>query len=257
MRENGDVEELLIFEPTSAETERRRKPVRKPTLGLDDIGKINWDELDGLRMETRKRMIERMIEDNRVYYTTVKKEFGQANYVKLSGNQDTYQSSILEEMIESVFWKGVVSDLLIVERKHQGTGGQSSEPYFVITHGHQFDEACVAPYASKVGEIISECLSWGYQGPDRVWRVRDTLKWTRNNSLRFSNSLSTEHAPAETGNTMLEAFLESTFGHQVAWEYFENENPGVAFTKEVLTGDEFFKFRHMDENRLANAMFAA
>lgn len=254
--ENGDVEELLIFEPTLAETERRRKLVRKPTLGLDDIGKINWNELEGLRIEKRKKMLEQLIDDNRAYYNTVKQEFGRENYVKLSGNHDTYESPLLEDMIESVFWKGVVKDLLIVERKHQGSSGLSSEPYFAITHGHQFDKACVAPHAGKVGEVISECLSWAYQGPDRIWQVRDTYKWTGDSKLRFNNDLSSEQAPAETGNATLEAFLESTFGHQVAWEYFENKKPAVAFTKEVLTGDEFFKFRHMDENNLANAMFA-
>jgi hypothetical protein len=36
---------------------------------------------------------------------------------------------------------------------------------------------------------------------------------------------------------MLEAFM----GHQVAWEYFENKDPYMAFVKEVCTGDEFFK----------------
>src|SRR5262245_31902719 len=44
--ENGDMEELVIFEPTLTETQRRRKLVKKP-LGIDDIGNINWDELVG------------------------------------------------------------------------------------------------------------------------------------------------------------------------------------------------------------------
>jgi hypothetical protein len=43
-------------------------------------------------------------------------------------------------------------------------------------------------------------------------------------------------------------------GHEVAWEYFENEDPYMAFVKEVCTGDEFFKYRHMNEAVLANAI---
>lgn len=37
--ENGDMEELVIFEPTPEETRRRRNLVKKPILGLDDLAR--------------------------------------------------------------------------------------------------------------------------------------------------------------------------------------------------------------------------
>lgn len=118
--ENGDVEELLIFEPTIAEAEKRRKLVRRPTLGLDDIGTIDWAELDGIRVEKRRQDLERMITDNRLYYDSVR-AFGRERYIKLSGNHDRYASSLLEGMIESVYWTGVVKDVLLLDRPVSGS----------------------------------------------------------------------------------------------------------------------------------------
>jgi hypothetical protein len=124
---------------------------------------------------------------------------------------------------------------------------------FVILHGHQFDESCVPPHARKVGEVISECLSWAFQGADRVWRLSDTRKWFANAVKEFGNTLSNS-ARSTTPHPDLEAILECFMGHQVAWEYFENKDPYMAFSKEVCTGDEFFKYRHLDEEALANSI---
>jgi len=251
--ENGDVEELLIFEPTIAEAEKRRKLVRRPTLGLDDIGTIDWSELDGIRVEKRRQDLERMITDNRLYYDSVR-AFGRERYIKLSGNHDRYASSLLEGMIESVYWTGVVKDVLLVDRPVSGSRTRYL-PEFVVTHGHQFDHACVPPHANKVGESISECISWAFQGPDRTWRISDTRNWTKTGQKTFSNILSSVAAkPITTGHPDLELFLEILMSHEIAWEYFENDDPYMAFVREVCTGDEFFKYRHMDEDKLANAL---
>jgi len=245
--ENGDVEELIIFNPTKAETEKRRKLVRKP-LGIGDIGDINWDELVGVRVEQRKKQLERIFNDNKEYYSLVRDRFGKERYFKVAGNHDTYYSPELEGMINAQLWPSVVKDLLLVER--------GNNVGFAIAHGHQFDESCVPPYAKMVGEVISECLSWAFQGPDRIWEISDTRKWNSQAKKEFSNVLSTGDAKnAKTsGHPELEAVLECFMGHQVAWEYFENSDPYTAFVKEVCTGDEFFKYRHMDEDALANAL---
>jgi hypothetical protein len=63
----------------------------------------------------------------------------------------------------------------------------------------------------------------------------------------------TVEAPAAVFDSQ-EAMLEAFMGHQVAWEYFENRDPYRAFVEEVCTGDEFFKYRHLDEEALANAL---
>ena len=62
--ENGDVEEVLIFEPTPNETKRRRALVKKPWV-LDDIGEIDWGELAGRRIEARRKQLENILNDNR------------------------------------------------------------------------------------------------------------------------------------------------------------------------------------------------
>lgn len=249
--ENGDVEELVIFEPTIAETQRRRALVKKSWI-IDDIGEINWDELVGLRVETRRTQLERNLRDNREYYELIKKRFGKGKYYKLSGNHDTFYAAELEGMIESEYWDGVVKDVLLVERK----ATSASRTDFVIMHGHQFDAACVPPHAKMVGEVISECLAWAFQGADRIWRVSDTRKWNSSPLKVFNNVLSSINSKPITGHPELEVMLESFMSNQVAWEYFENEDPYMAFVKEVCTGDEFFKYRHMDENALANYMLS-
>ena len=246
--ENGDLEELLIFEPTPKESKRRRAIVKKP-WGIDDIGEINWDELAGLRIETRRKQLENILNDNSTYYKLVKESFGKSRYYKIAGNHDTYYSAELEDMIEAELWDGVIKDILLVERK----GNNKVDLDFAITHGHQFDETCVPPHAKMVGEVISECLSWAFQGSDRIWRVSDTRKWNTNPVKKFSNVLSSRSA-ATTGHPDLEAVLEAFMGHEVAWEYFENKDPYMAFIKEVCTGDEFFKYRHLNEDALANAI---
>jgi len=250
--ENGDMEELVIFEPTPEETRRRRNLVKKPLLGLDDIGQINWDELVGLRIESRRKQLEKILNDNHTYYQLVQDRFGMSRFYKIGGNHDGYYARELESMLESALWDGVVKDIVLVERP----GEDRISLDFAILHGHQFDEACVPPHAKAVGEVISECLAWAFQGADRIWRISDTRKWNSHPIKAFNNVLSrTDTKTAITsGHPDLEVLLESFMGHQVAWEYFENTDPYLAFVKEVCTGDEFFKYRHLDENALANAM---
>lgn len=255
--EDGDVEELIVFEPTREETRRRRKLVHRPLL-VDDIGRIDWDELVGYRLETRRDQLERIITDNQDYYDTIKEEFGRGRYYKISGNHDTYDSGGLERMIESVYWEGVVKDILLVNRKvHSPVHRTHVVPFFAITHGHQFDEACIPPFATQIGETISECLSWGFQGADRIWTTKDDHQWVDGPHRVFNNALAGSNpARVPSGHPDLEWMLEGLMGHEVAWEYFDNSNPYLAFVREVCTGDEFFKYRHMNENELVNAILA-
>ena len=155
-------------------------------------------------------------------------------------------------MLESALWNGVVNDIVLVER--QGEHRVSLD--FAIMHGHQFDEACVPPHAKAVGEVISECLASAFQGADRIWRISDTRNLNSCPLKAFNNILSRINAKTAiaSGHPDLEVLLESFMGHQVAWEYFEKTDPYLAFVKEVCTGDEFFKYRHLDENALANAI---
>jgi hypothetical protein len=246
--ENGDVEELVIFEPTKVETEKRRKLVRRPLL-VNDVGTINWDELVGVRIEKRRRQLEQLLNDNKEYYDLVKTRFGRSRYFKISGNHDAYASAELEGMIESAFWDGIIKDILLVKRPNNPSGRTK----YAITHGHQFDEVCVPPFAKQAGETISECLSWAFQGPDRIWRVSDTMRWNSGAQKEFSNVLSGSNT-VTTNNAAIESVLEAFMTNDVAWEYFENSDPYLAFVREVCTGDEFFKYRHMNETQLFNTL---
>jgi hypothetical protein len=196
--------------------------------------------------------LEKILNDNHDYYQLVKNRFGKSRFYKIGGNHDGYYSRELEGMIESAFWSGVVDDIVFVERK----GEHRVNLEFAIMLGHQFDEACVPPHAKAVGEVISECIGWAFQGADRIGRISDTRQWNSNPTKEFNNVLSrTEsNAAIASGHPNLEDLLESFMGHQVAWEYFENKDPYMAFVKEVCTGDEFFKYRHLDENSLAYAI---
>jgi len=40
----------------------------------------------------------------------------------------------------------------------------------VVGHGHHFDAASTPKYSKEIGEMLSECLGWAYEGADRVWR---------------------------------------------------------------------------------------
>ena len=40
----------------------------------------------------------------------------------------------------------------------------------MIGHGHHFDKASTPKYSEQIGEMLSECLAWAYEGADRVWR---------------------------------------------------------------------------------------
>jgi hypothetical protein len=42
-------------------------------------------------------------------------------------------------------------------------------------------------------------------------------------------------------------FWENTFRHNIAWDYFRSADPGEAVFNEVLCGERWFKFRHLDE----------
>lgn len=146
------------------------------------------------------------------------------------------------------------------------------------------------PYALSLGEVFSEVASWIYQGPDRFWTSADSRKWI--NGEAFPNRLAREeflqyrddqddgllegvieHVDLVTGGGATEpvldlllqgsggldrikaqprAFVETLLKHEIAWEYFENKDAYHALTLEVATGDEFFKFRHLNERTLSD-----
>ncbi|HAA14879.1 MAG TPA: hypothetical protein DCE41_25590 [Cytophagales bacterium] len=264
--ENGDVEECIIFEPTlssSRTTELKAKKGKLP-ISLDDP---DWEDYLEFRYMNRRLTLDRIIWEFRSYYRILKSDFiDRDKYVKLSGNHDTYLDEPYERDLKNRIEEELgtkVYDVLRIDR-----GG--SQPKYLILHGHQFDAVTLQhgeiPFAKSLGEVYSENLSWGYEGPDRVWRTKDTTRYI--NGASFNNSLARE-VPSDFGDASAalaiknfvsmhyikknpKGFVEKLLKHEIAWEYFENDNAYYAFALEVLKGDEMYKIRHLNENSLVH-----
>ncbi len=264
--ENGDVEECLIYEPTLSDAKLRRAQAPNG-FGIDEIkypvrlNEEKWGDFLKTRYKARENNLINIIATFPEYYDRIRNNFIARNkYVRLIGNHDTYLDDFYEKTLRDRIHNELgmeVKDVLKIVRN--GTTD------YVVLHGHQFDSVCqqhgAIPYAKSLGEIYSECLSWAYQGPDRVWKLNDTKNWYIGNS--YNNVLAKEEAGIYQGGTkgiwdlLFESldrikqdskdFVETLLGHEIAWEYFENTTGFNALTLEVWTGDELYKMRHMNE----------
>lgn len=270
--ENGDVEECIIYDVSLTEAKRRSKMMRKfPIQNNDD-----WEEFLEARYAKRMETLETIIDGFPEYYALVKSKFIAKNkYVRLTGNHDTYSDEPFErdlkDKIEATLGMEV-ADVLTIKRR--------GKIDYVVLHGHQFDSVSQlhgkVPYAKSLGEVYSENISWAFQGPDRVWELKDSKKWFIGNE--YVNKLAVE-TPGKYADDPLDPkskgtkgqgslvyrewyinkikrdskdFVETLLDHEIAWEYFENNSDAsisgyLAMALEVLTGDEMFKFRHMSE----------
>jgi hypothetical protein len=282
--ENGDLEECVIYPPTLSDSRARKDAA--PGKGIDGIdypvllGDPQWDAFLDLRYAQREANQEQVIARFGDYYRLIRLRFiADGRYVRLAGNHDPYldqdRERVLRDRIQRELGKHVgtddpaarVHDLVRVER-----GGRVS---YVITHGHQFDPVCNQhgdiQYAKSLGETLSECLGWAYQGADRMWTLADTKKWYIGNA--YQNVLAREEPGTYRGGgdgawdlaasdiDLIKAdsrdFVETLLGAEVAWEYFENRDAFHALTLEIWTGDELYKMKHMDEVALCKGFAAA
>jgi hypothetical protein len=290
--ENGDVEELLIHEPSTGSPDTQLdllKAVKDP-LALNDNG---WGALDAFRADLRLGQLSKVIANHRDLYEQINTQFvEQGRYIKIAGNHDQdLQSARFLGVLRTVYPKlDDVYDFLVIEAADGG-----SAP-FVVCHGHHFDRVGTPKYSKRIGETYSECLGWPYQGADRVWRwegLDGVQRWTEGGEP-FSNTLVSDDAGSIhiTGRDALEAglvawlgtqlggplgmaagaiaglatafldklsdrgFWESNFGHNIAWEYFRSSDAGEALFNEVLCGRRWFKFRHLDEMLIASRLQA-
>lgn len=150
--ENGDVEELLIYEPVLAE--------------IEDIGSWSWDQIFDYRDAKKRLQLGDIARDNRDYYQTLDRHFiRKEKYFRITGNHDRdMRQEAFAGLVGSITGVDfpVASDVLLLR------GSRNVD--YVICHGHQFDTACTPKYAAQLGESFSQASAWAYQGPDRVWR---------------------------------------------------------------------------------------
>jgi hypothetical protein len=272
--ENGDVEDLVIFEPELNDCQKRAKMTK--------------EELVAHRKTARLTQLRNILKSNENLYNQIRDTFhAKGRLVRIAGNHDQdLQYDEYLDVLRSKYKDITAYDFVLLD------SANSSIPAFAIAHGHQFDANCTPKYARFIGEAISECLGFAFQGSDRIWKWEDGPKtWAstrafKNNlvgatpcnfkkiwddpagliSSTFENFLENpfetlkgliSHPVEEVVENIVETliedrdfqewFIEAIFGENIAWNYFESQTPAVALLDEVWTGDEFFKFRHTDE----------
>jgi hypothetical protein len=268
--ENGDVEELVIFDPTyePGEVESRQD--------------LDLDALIARRQVVRARQLERNLADpaNRAVVEIRAAFDADRRLVRLAGNHDydTQRDELLALLRSRYPNLERPYDLVLLE------GGDRPGVRFAIAHGHQFDVATNPVSGPRFGETISETLGVYYQGADRVWLwgpdgVADWAIGER----PFANQLATREAglssaldqqvdnpeapfggaPERTRAIARmrgllerggESVLEHLFKQGIAWQYFLDRDPATglveparAVVDEVFTGDRFFKYELLDE----------
>lgn len=268
--ENGDIEECLIYDPDLKEAEERVDALGAYPIEDND----DWNDFLTIRYNKRLETLNHVIDSFPDYYATIKNRFiGKKKYVRLTGNHDTYLNEPFERDLKNRIENELgisVADILRIK------SGEKID--YIVMHGHQFDSVCLqhgdVPYAKSLGENYSENVSWAYQGPDRVWESKDVNNWTVGNE--YTNKLAVgdprifdvdpndgidEHTKPYNALALKQlkkikgsskGFIESALEHEIAWEYFENDSKKaisgyLSLALEVLTGDEMFKFRHMNE----------
>jgi calcineurin-like phosphoesterase family protein len=258
--ENGDVEELIIHEPM----------MPPPQAELE------------VRRDYRLSQLSMVILNHRALYDQINRQFvEQGRYIRIAGNhdQDNQDPRFLEMLRTAYPDLDQVYDFLIIEPT------EANDSTFVVGHGHHFDTASTPKYSGRIGEKLSECLGWAYEGADRVWRwenVDGVQRWAGGGEPFFNTLVSDDAEPHEftfdveaalkaglgsawtlgwlgslgavaalaaglAGQLSDSAFWEETFGHNIAWEYFQSTDPAEAVFNEVLCGKRWFKFRHLDE----------
>lgn len=255
--ENGDIEELLIYEPIMDE--------------IRDIKKMSQDDIDALRERKKQETLRDIARDHPDYYALVDRLFTQAGrYIRLVGNHDADLSSreyvdiIADET--GIDWP-LASDVAILS--------DGNRARFLICHGHQFDHSCTPKFANQIGENFSHGSAWAYQGPDRFWTSANDGqqfmdRWL-NGTLPYENMLSIDTIKHDTLNDQIWAVLksqlrfigvnlpiegwEALYGKNIAWQYFANQNdPEAALDEEVKPGIRWIKFRHLNEEKIVQGL---
>lgn len=251
--ENGDVEEMIIFEP-DVDT-------------MPNYAKDSWDDIIADRNQRKLYQFIDIVRDHEDYYHTISNHFiKNGAYYRTIGNHDHDMANrnytvIIRNMLGIEF--PLASDIVLL--------ADADGVSHVVCHGHQFDTVCTAEHAARAGESYSQGGAWAYQGPDRTWTLlHDGANYLRPwlaGSRTFENMLVTAKPDIELGELegvgnilqipllygyetdklVVPGFWEAIFGKNIAWEYFDNWNPQLAFNDEVETGRRWYKFRHMDE----------
>ena len=265
--ENGDVEDLVIFDPTYSTDEVRIRAT------------MTLSELQARRRVQRLVQLRHILRDptNQMLFRVVAEFDADRRLIRLVGNHDydLQRDEFLAELHRVYPNLECPADILLLERpiSHE----RRPEVAFAILHGHQFDEATNPVVAPRIGETVSECLGLYFQGPDRNWRwdLDPVAEWATGH-LPLANDLASKKGDlasvtatdleatfsgtrhhrsfAEAYDALGDRFLEALMKHPIAFDYFWHRDPVACIRHEVMTGERFFKYQLLDEESLTSAL---
>jgi hypothetical protein len=264
--ENGDVEELVIHEPMLPPP---------PSPG----------DLEEVREAWRPLQLAQVIANYKDLYEQINAQFvEEGRYIRLAGNhdQDTQDAPFFEKLREVYPKLEQVYDFLILEPAggngptfvvgHGHHFDKVSNPKYSGQIGETLSESL--GWAFEGADRV-----WRWDRPDGVKNWASGKEGFRNNlvtddheSFKFTfgdvveTSLATYlggvigslvglailggatgMAASLVDELSDPAFWESLYRHNIAWEYFQNSDPGEAILKEVFCGERWIKARHLDE----------
>lgn len=267
--EDGDVEELVVYDPALDQGE----------AGLR--AKLSFAGLEARREEFRAEQLRLLLNEPRqqAMWSQIERFHSDGRWVRIIGNHDVDEKSpVFDAIMEERFPGFHARDILFLDN----ADGQAE---YAVLHGHQFDAWSNEDDAARAGETISENLAIWFEGSDKHWKSDETTPLLSGRaalpnelvSARPGTRETPHRAPALTDDTraplldveplasergfgarLFEFLAEKLAGHAISWEYFEAaDSPGRAFRREVMGGERFIKFRHMDEQVISRELDAA
>ena len=266
--ENGDVEELVIFDPKQFPDEMGRRR------------KMSLEQVKEARRPVRLRQLEMILADQKLqgWLRQLERFDGDGRLLRVAGNHDfDLQRPDFFELFTSRFphQKRIWDYVLIAD----GDDAKGQARYAVL-HGHQFDLVSNPSFGARFGETISETSGLWFQGADRVWTYEDgpsrwvsggetVMNWLveddpgQSRRVRVPSGGPSANSPpiretSPVADGPLRKLIEGQiFHHNIAWEYFKYRSVPKILAKEVLRKNgRFFKFRHLDEEHIRLRMLA-
>ncbi len=280
--ENGDIEDLVVFDPALHPGEFDRRLTIYDDAGGGDQGLA---ALDRHRATFRAHLLADILSDpkNAAYYQILAELDADSRLIRLAGNHDWQVVTAWPEAVAraeaaaaargnwiQTFPKpSCFADLLALEQNERWGG--------VLLHGHAFDRSSSPLRASRHGETISECLGTWFQGADRVWSwATHGAAWAHGRPFRnmlvsgtsYDRQTLLERVRRNGGYSVpvvLDARLrlqhpspldaqvwETLFEHPIAWDHFLDDPDEAGIAEEsaydaLVIGTEWLKFRHTEE----------
>ena len=264
--ENGDVEELVIFDPAQHPGEMERR-----------VG-ITLEELKRARRPVRLKQLEAILRDHALepWLEQLEAFDAEGRLLRIAGNHDfDLQRSDFFDLFRQRFpnQKRVYDYVLVAD----GDQGEGTVRYAVL-HGHQFDLVSNPRFGAQFGETLSETSGLWYQGADRTWRwyndgprawvrgVEKVMNWLVEDDPGQSKGVELprgSHPPRRVvlpeRDRQTRQWVESKLlFHNIAWEYFKHSWVSTILLLEVMNPCQrhrrFFKFRHLDEEHIRTRM---